>query len=210
MVVAGDTRVVDTPEMQFGEVVIRRRMVRNFADRALDSEVVDALLRVMLRVPSAGFTQGTDLLVLQGPQETSRYWNVQLLPERRIGFAWPGLLVAPLLVIPLANRQAYLDRYAESDKGWPDRDPERWPAPYWYVDAGFSVLLGLLAATDAGLGAAFFRVADPPAFREEFAVPEAFEPIGALAIGYPEPDRPSSSIQRGRRPMAEVVHRGDW
>ena len=29
---------------------------------------------------------------------------------------------APLLVVPFSNKQAYLDRYAEPDKGWADRD----------------------------------------------------------------------------------------
>ena len=29
---------------------------------------------------------------------------------------------APLLIVPLSNKSAYLDRYAEPDKGWTDRD----------------------------------------------------------------------------------------
>ena len=67
---------------------------------------------------------------------------------------------APLLIVPLSNKAAYLDRYAEPDKGWTDRDEARWPVPYWDVDAGMASLLMLLTAVDEGLGACFFGV--PP------------------------------------------------
>jgi nitroreductase len=63
---------------------------------------------------------------------------------------------------------------------------------------------------DAGLGALFFGVRDPGAFRAAFGVPDGYEPIGAIALGYPAADRPSRSLARGRRPAAEVVHRGGW
>ena len=65
---------------------------------------------------------------------------------------------APLLIVPMSDKQAYLDRYAEPDKGWTDRDEARWPVPYWDVDAGMASLLVLLTAVDEGLGACFFGV----------------------------------------------------
>lgn len=185
-------------------------MVRSFDRRPLGPGVVDRLLAIMTRTPSAGFTQGTEVLVLEGPEQTGRYWDACLPDSRRAAFAWPGLLQAPLLVVPMASRGAYLVRYAESDKGWADRDAARWPVPYWYVDAGFCTLLALLGAVDAGLGAALFKVVDPGALRSAFGVPDLFEPVGAVAIGYPGPDRPSSSSTRRRRPDSDVIHRGGW
>ena len=71
-----------------------------------------------------------------------------------------GMRTAPVLVLVWTAPGAYLDRYAEPDKGWTDRDPARWTAPYWYVDAGMAVLAMLYAAVDEGLGACFFGV--PP------------------------------------------------
>ena len=58
------------------------------------------------------------------------------------------------------SEQAYLDRYAEPDKGWTDRDPARWSAPYWWVDAGMASMPTLLTAVDSGLGACFFGIPD--------------------------------------------------
>src|SRR3712207_8035386 len=65
---------------------------------------------------------------------------------------------APLLVVVLSSKDAYLDRYAEPDKGWTDRDEARWAVPYWDVDAGMAALMVLLTAVDEGLGACLFGI----------------------------------------------------
>lgn len=186
-------------------------MVRNFEARAIPSELLDLLIDLASRSPSAGFTQGTELLVLEGAEQTNRFWSATFPPEERSGFAWPGLFNAPAIVVPFANKSAYLDRYAEPDKGWTDRDEARWPVPYWEIDAGFLTMSLLLAATNAGLGATFFGLfRGVEALRAEFGVPEEMTPIGAIALGYPALDRPSGSLRRGRRPLSETLHRENW
>ncbi|HEX7743958.1 MAG TPA: nitroreductase family protein [Micromonosporaceae bacterium] len=199
--------------MEFAEVVRRRRMVRNYdPDRPVPPEVVDRLLRHALRAPSAGFSQGWGFLVLDDPADRERFWAATTPDEGGQGRWLAGMRRAPLIVVPHANRSIYLDRYAEPDKGWADRDESRWPVPYWHIDAGFAALLMLLTAVDEGLGACFFGI--PPAcistFRREFGVPDEFTPVGAITIGYRAPDHRSPSLQRGHRPVAEVVHRGRW
>jgi len=185
-------------------------MVRNFADRPVPSDVLDRIVRSAQRAPSAGYTQGWDLLVLEGPQETEGFWDATFAADAREGFRWQGLFAAPVIIVPLSSMDAYLDRYAEPDKGWSDRDPGRWPVPYWHIDAGFAAQLMLLTAVDEGLGALFFGVFRSDAFRAAFGVPDTHEPIGAIALGYPAPDEPSPSLRRGRRPVEQVVHRGKW
>jgi nitroreductase len=49
--------------VELGEVVRRRRMVRRFDPRPLPAEVLDRILHSATRAPSAGFSQGLDLLV---------------------------------------------------------------------------------------------------------------------------------------------------
>ena len=197
--------------MQFEDVVRRRRMVRNFDDRPVPAGVVERILANAQRAPSAGFSQGWAFVVLEGREQTARFWSATFADDAaRAAFRWQGLFRAPLVVVPLAHKQAYLDRYAEPDKGWTDRDERRWPVPYWDIDAGFAALLMLLTAVDAGLGALFFGIFAPDAFRAAFGVPDSYTPIGALAIGWPQPDEPSPSLRRGRRPAADVIHRGRW
>ncbi|HYZ92819.1 MAG TPA: nitroreductase family protein [Actinomycetota bacterium] len=195
--------------MEFQEVVKRRRMVRNFSSKPVPREIVERILSNALHAPSAGFTQGWEFLVLQG-KDARRFWDVTFPDDRRDDFRWQGLFNAPVIVVPLSSRDAYLDRYAEPDKGWTDRDAARWPVPYWDIDTGFASLLMLLTAVDEGLGALFFGIFRPEAFRAAYGIPERFTPIGAIAIGYPAPDEPSPSLKRGRRPVEEVVHRGTW
>lgn len=186
-------------------------MVRNFTAEAVDPEVLDRLLDAARRAPSAGFTQGVAFLVLDGPDHTARFWDATFPRPERGGFRWPGLFRAPVIVVPCSSKAAYLERYAEPDKGWADRDEGRWPVPYWDVDAAFATMTLLLGAVDAGLGALFFGIfGGEDELRAAFAIPPDHAPIGAVALGHAAPDEPSPSLRRGRRPFDEVVHRGRW
>jgi nitroreductase len=197
--------------MEFQDVLRRRRMVRNFEDRPVDREAVERIVANGLRAPSAGFTQGWAFLVLEGREQTSRFWEATFTsPDARASFRWQGLFSAPLLIVSLSHKDAYLDRYAEPDKGWADRSESHWPVPYWDIDAGFASLLMLLTAVDSGLGALFFGVFEPERFRVAFGVPDSYTPVGAVAVGYPLPDEPSPSLARGQRGLDAVVHRGRW
>lgn len=201
--------------MEFDDLVRARRMVRSYQDRPVAPAVVERVLAAGMRAPSAGFTQGVDLVVLEGRDETARYWDAALPAAERPGFPWPGLLWAPVLVVVVGSEDAYRRRYAEPDKagaaagvGAGESGPA---APWWYVDAGFVALLLQLAAQDAGLGALFFEAHRPEAVRQAFGIPADRVLVGTVALGYPAPDRPSSSARtRPRRPARDVVHRGDW
>jgi nitroreductase len=199
--------------MEFSEVVRRRRMVRDYdPDRPVPPEVRERLLEHAIRAPSAGFSQGWAFLTLETADERARFWAATTDGSTPDGWL-TRMRRAPLLVVPLSNKDVYLERYAEPDKGWTDRDESRWPVRYWDVDAGMAALLMLLTAVDEGLGACFFGI--PPeriaAFRTAFGVPGAYRPVGCVSVGYAgADDRPSPSLRRGRRPVEEVVHRGRW
>jgi len=186
-------------------------MVRAFEDRQVDAGVVDRLLEHAVHAPSAGFSQGWAFLVLTEPVDRARFWEA-VFPRGREGFGHPGIFNAGCLIVPLSHKPAYLDRYTEPDKGWTDRDENRWPVPYWDIDTGMASMLILLTAVDEGLGALFFGIFDEhlEAFRTAFDVPDGFTPIGAIAVGHRAPDTPSASLRRGRRTLDEVVHRGRW
>lgn len=199
--------------MEFQDVVRKRKMVRSFEDRPIPKEILERILRNAQRAPSAGFSQGQAFLVLEGREQTQRYWDALMPSDRRAGYSasWPDLFRAPVLIVCLDSKDVYLDRYAEADKGWTDRSEARWPVPYWDIDAGMAAMIILLDAVDAGLGALFFGIPDQATFRETFGVPDGYSAIGTIALGYPKPkDRPSPSLARGRRPASSVVHRGRW
>ncbi len=195
--------------VEFQDVVRRRRMVREFTDEPVSDESVRRIMRNALRGPSAGYSQGQAFLVLRGGEATPFYESVGQL------WAKDTVKTAPVLVIAFAVKDAYLDRYAEPDKGWTDRSEDRWPVPFWYIDTGMAVLLILQTAVDEGLGAVYFGIGadDFPQVREQYGVPDNHVPIGAIAIGHRAEDEISEGASpraRKRRPFEEAVHFGRW
>ncbi len=192
--------------VELEEAVRRRRMVRRFRpEPQVDEETVRHLLDLASRAPSAGFSQGWDFVVLRRQTERAAFWRAAAPEDAGVapdstrdgsattgGDAWlRGVSAAPTLLVCLSDPGAYLDRYAEPDKGWgrPGRDPDapdptdasdatdatdrsdttgvphpdpgRWPVPYWDTDTAMAVMNLLLGATEAGLGALFFGVPGP-------------------------------------------------
>jgi nitroreductase len=204
--------------MDFEDVVRSRRMTRDFRPDVLDPVLVDHLLDLARRVPSAGFSQGIDFVVLEGPEQTARFWDRTLPLERRAGFAWPGLLRAPVIVIPMADESAYVKRYAQPDKAHAGlgESAASWPVPYWHIDAGMAAMVLLQACVNAGLGALFFGIfANEAELLAELGVPAPIRPIGAIAIGHPTDaaravKREASAARRPRRRLTDTIHRNGW
>jgi len=203
--------------MEFQDVVQRRRSVRRYdLTRPVPPEVVERIVRNGLRAPSAGFSQGWGFLVLDSPGDVARFRDA-VRPESDPENWFAANVEAPLVIVPLSNKAAYLDRYAQPDKGFTDRSDSWWPAPYWDIDTGFATLLMWLTATDAGLAACFFGIPIDriESFRSAFAVPPQFAPIGAISIGYDDepPANVSATRERVRamrKPLAQTVHRARW
>lgn len=219
----------------FGDLARRRRMTRHFLGDPVDGALLERVLDVARRVPSAGNAQGFDFVVLRGPQQTSRYWDAALPADRREGFRWASLVSCPVLVTVWADPQAYVDRYAEPDKARSGlgTTADAWRTSYWTVDAAFAAMALQYAAIDEGLGVLFFGMFEhADAVAAALGVPPAHEPIGTVALGWPDHDAeasagPPASRDRPRRPLMRdsapsdahgnpaapgrpVVHWGGW
>jgi len=196
--------------VELGEVVRRRRMVRRFDPRPLPAEVLDRILHSATRAPSAGFSEGLDLLVIEG-DAVRGFWTATADPR----FAKPySTAEPPVIVLVLSDKQAYLDRYGAPDKAGLGMDSEEgWPVPYWDMDAAMAVMLMLLTAVDEGVGAWWFGVFHgAESLLRDLGVPPGRRLVGAVALGWPAgDDRPSGSARtRPRRPFDQVVHWGRW
>ncbi len=212
--------------MELADAVRRRKMVRSFSGEPVPTEVLDRVLDLACRAPSAGNTGGWDAVVLAGPAESAAFWDATTTAEWRArSRRWTGLQRAPVVVALFVDPDAYRARYFEPDKRGPDRSDQpdhsenevgglegEWPVPYWFVDGGFAVMVMLLAAADAGLGACFLgNFRGEAALRDALGVPDDRRYVGAVLMGAPGgDDPPSASLSRGRRQSSEVVHRGRW
>jgi nitroreductase len=197
--------------MELRDVVRRRRMVRRFDPAPLAPAVLERILHSATRAPSAGFSQGLDLVVLEGPEAVRGFWRATTDP--RFGKPY-STAEPPVIVLVLSDPQAYLDRYGQPDKAGLGMETEAgWPVPYWDMDAAMAVMLMLLTAVDEGVGAWWFGVFHrAEALLRDLGVPEGRRLVGAVALGRPAADdRPTgSAVTRPRRRMDEVVHRGRW
>jgi nitroreductase len=202
--------------MEFQDVVDRRRMVRNYAERPVDPDVVERALRNATHAPSAGFSQGWAFLVLDTPADVRRWWEVTTDPaDLEAPDDWlAGMMRAPVVIVPCSSKAAYLRRYAEKDKAGTDLSEARWPMPFWHMDAAMASLLILQTAVDAGLGGCFFGIPvdKEVAVRTEFGIEPDFDPVGVITLGHRTGDtgNAGSPARRARRPLDDVVHRGHW
>lgn len=200
--------------MDFDEVIRRRRMVRHFISDPIPASSRDKIIEAGLRAPSAGYSQGYSLLVLEEEDELEQFWEVHN-PSPPGGWTadiLAGVRKAPTVIAVLVSKDVYLDRYAEPDKGFTERDEARWSVPYWYVDGGCVSLLILLAAVSEGLGALLFgfEPEDVLAFRQVFGVPDSYDLVGCVAIGHPDPAIAPRNLRSRRRTRSELVHQGRW
>jgi nitroreductase len=190
--------------MDFQEVVQRRHMVRTFTGEPVPRQAMDRILANAVRGPSAGFSQGQAFLVLTG-DDLPTFWAVagEAVAE--------SARTAPAVIVPMSCKRIYLDRYAQPDKGWTDRDESRWPVPFWHIDTGMAALLILLTAVDEKLDAVYFGIVPEAVapFRAAFGVPDDHEPIGAIAIGYDAEPAPRDLRSR-RRLLPDMIHYGQW
>ena len=199
--------------MDFYDAVRKRRMVRAFEQRPVARDILGRVLDAARRAPSAGYSQGFEFVVLQSPEERQLYWETTNHPD----FPYePEELASapPVLVLPLADKAAYLERYSRPDKiAFGLDDESRWPVPYWYIDTAMAVMVMLLAAVSEELGGWFFGIShgEQPLL-EQLGVPAAYKPIGVVGLGYAAPveTKVGSGKLLRRRPIDEIVHWGHW
>jgi nitroreductase len=78
------------------------------------------------------------------------------------------------------------------------------------MDAGCAVMVLFLAVVNERLAAGFVGVWDQEALRRLLNIPQEVTPVGVIPIGHAAPDVRSPSLNRGRRPQADVIHYETW
>lgn len=196
--------------MEFKEVLARRRMVRNYQDRRVDPAALDRIAGAALRAPSAGNSQAIGVIIVTDAEIRKAIAEIgdegAYVSE---GFD-PWISRAPAHIVLSVSEDIYRARYAEPDKLGPDGEEIGWPVPYWWIDAGASLMAVLLAAVDEGLAAGFLGVHSVPSLAELLGLPEHRHAIGVVTVGYPAPDRRSGSLDRPRPLRDDVIRHERW
>jgi FMN reductase [NAD(P)H] len=199
--------------MDLRDILRRRRMVRHYTGEAIPRETLERIVATVRRAPSAGFSQGQRLLVVDDPgllTDLAALAGGHEDPELE-----PWFPSAPAHVLVLTREADYHDRYRSQDK-LQDGEEIAWPVPFWYVDAGATLMLVLLTAVDEGLSAGVYGVPveRDAAFRALLGIPDDLHIVAGVTIGRGAPDPgwsgKTSRVTQRRRPLDELVRWNAW
>ena len=199
----------------FGELLRRRRMVRNYRPDPIDRETIERIVGTVRRAPSAGFSQGHRLVVVTEPETRRELARLAGEDEYVAMGLPPWISVAPVHIVVGVREESYHERYRKPDK-LQDGEEITWPAPYWYVDAGSLFMLLQLAALDEGLGTGVYGVAgeDVPELKSLLGMPADVHFVCVVTIGRQPPDASDSALvsrlTEARVPFDELVRWERW
>jgi FMN reductase [NAD(P)H] len=197
----------------FYELLQQRRMVRHYTGEPAERDALERIVATVRRAPSAGFSQGQRLLVVDDPELLARI--AALGDDEPLEGVEPWFETAAAQVFVMTRERDYHERYQRDDK-LQDGEEIEWPVPFWHVDAGAAMMLVLLAAIEEDLAAAVYGIFgdDEKKLRDLLRVPDDFTLVAGISIGYPLPDpgwssKTSRATQR-RRTVDEVVKWNSW
>jgi nitroreductase len=196
--------------MDFADVLRRRKAVRSYRPDPIPRETIERILARGRRAPSGGFSQGTRYVVVTDEQTRRRIAELAEEPEYVKEGHQPWISTAPVHIVLCTREEDYHERYREPDKVQEDGTEIDWPVPYWWVDAGASMMLLLLAAVDEGLGAGMFGLLDWRPLQQLLGLPDDVTPVAVVTVGQPAPGSRKGSSRRGWKPLEEVVRWERW
>ena len=175
-----------------------RRSEVGFEPRPVDQDTLVRLLEAARWTPSSRNEQPWHFVV--APREAKESFAALLATLTPANAAWAGR--AGVLMLSVA-------RTTFESRGSVNR--------HAFHDVGQAVANLTLMALALGLAVHEMGGFDVARAREQFAIPPEFEPVAAIAIGYPadpasldEPLRERASRPRTRRPVESFVHGVRW
>jgi nitroreductase len=198
----------------FYDLLKKRRMVRHYSGEPVPRETLERIVATVRRAPSAGFSQGQRILVVDDPELLARIAALGG-DEMQLEGVEPWFETAAAQIFVMTRESDYHERYQRDDK-LQDGEEIEWPVPFWHVDAGAAMMLILVAAIEEGLAAAVYGIfgEDEQKLRDLLGIPTEFTLVAGVSLGYPLPDpgwssKTSRATQR-RRAVDELVRWNHW
>jgi nitroreductase len=211
--------------MDVTEAIRKRRAVRTYTDKPVDSEVVDRLLRLALRAPTGGGQQAWSLLVARDPAIRKEIAELIIA-----GGATYFAMMRPKKDATDEEHAAWAREYAEGVMSTyrqvplfvvgllvPRGYPEGFPGGYEddLISLAFAFENLMLAARAEGLGTVpitAFQRFEKDRLREILGLPAEVDPAIVTPLGYPEafPTGLAPALKRNFRPWKKLVHDDRW
>jgi nitroreductase len=157
-----------------------RRSVRRYRPDPVPDEMIEQLLEAGRVAPSASNRQPWAFVVVRDPEIVARVAQNAAYAIVR----WAHVAEAPLLIVLCGHRTSRV--YQQ----------------FLHEDIGLAGGQIMLQARALGLGTCWIGGLDRQAIASILKVPEEWEVVGLLTVGFPDEDPKPTS----RRPLADLVH----
>jgi len=185
-------------EFPVNELIQNRWSPRAFSDKLVPQEVLRSLFEAARWAPSSNNEQPWAFIVATKDDTENFEKSLGALVEFNANWAKK----APVLVIAVAE-------LAFAKNNAPNRNAQ--------YDVGAASLQLAIEATARGLVVHQMAGFDPETAKEAYDIPQGWEPIAAMAIGYPgdasslpEPLQSREKAPRSRKRIREFVMSGQW
>jgi nitroreductase len=180
------------------DLILDRWSPRAFASKPVPPAILASLFEAARWAPSSFNEQPWAYLVATKDDSENYAKTLNILVEFNAGWAKE----APVLVIAVSE-------LAFKANGIPNRNAQ--------YDTGAASALLSVEATARGLAVHQMAGFDPVKAKQVFEIPAEWEPIAAMAIGYPGDSsslpqglRDRETAPRSRKPLSEFVMSGRW
>lgn len=167
--------------MDFITLAKERYSVRKFSEKTIEKEKLDLVLKAGQLAPTAANFQPQRILVINSETALAK-----LKECTQYHFNAP----AALLVC--------YDKKVSWQRKFDDRNSG-------YVDASIVTTHMMLEAVDIGLGTTWVMYFDPKKIKEAYDIPDNFEPVALLIMGYPAEDAAPSRMHDQRVDIDNTV-----
>lgn len=167
--------------MDFLELAKQRYSCRSFSDKKVEKEKLLKILQAGRVAPTAANYQPQRILVIQNEENLSKIGECTR-------FGWN----APIMMIICYDKNVSWKRKCDNnDEG--------------IVDASIVATHMMLEIQSLGLGTTWIGYFDPDKVRESYNIPENFEIVALMPVGYPTEDSEPSKMHNERHSLDKIV-----
>mgnify|MGYP006276746225 CR=1 FL=1 len=210
------TRVSD---VDFTATAATRRSVHDYSDELIEQSTLDTIFETATLAPSGYNLQPWEFLALR-EEETKTALKEVANGQDHVVEADTAVVILgntdPMAhadavfddwlakeYIPNAEVRAALLDNVEAMAGMPEAERRVWTSR----SSSLAAMTLMYAAWEQGVASCPMEGFDAEALVERFDIPEGYEPVMLVTLGYPSDDAADIENERkGRRPIDEVVH----